>query len=298
MKQIDTLCFSGGGMKGVAYHGVLSYLEKNKYISMKKIKTFAGASIGGIISFVFTLGYTVDEIIEFTLNFNFQNLEPDINCETIFTQYGLCTNQKIEITLIHFLKNKFNISDVTFLELYKLTNITLILNGTNLTDYICERFDHLNTPNMSVITALKITSCIPIYFTPILYNNKYYVDGGISNNFPLTYCNKETTLGLLINDDKRPIDSLQSILLGCITTMLKYQFEYYFKDYNIIELDELKIESLEYGLTKEIKQSMISMGERCGEKYVKSLNTKQDNAEQDNIVVNDNIIQIILNITT
>ena len=35
---------------------------------------------------------------------------------------------------------------------------------------------------------------------------------------------------------------------------------------------------------------MISMGERCGEKYVKSLNTKQDNAEQDNIVVNDNII--------
>ena len=37
---------------------------------------------------------------------------------------------------------------------------------------------------MSVITAMQISTCIPIIFKPIKYNNYYYVDGGISNNIP------------------------------------------------------------------------------------------------------------------
>ena len=32
-----------------------------------------------------------------------------------------------------------------------------------------------------------MTMCIPILFKPIFYDNNYYVDGGLSGNFPIDY---------------------------------------------------------------------------------------------------------------
>jgi NTE family protein len=38
---------------------------------------------------------------------------------------------------------------------------------------------------MSVRLAIRISISVPIVFTPVLYNNNYYVDGGVINNFPM-----------------------------------------------------------------------------------------------------------------
>jgi patatin-like phospholipase/acyl hydrolase len=48
----DTLCFSGGGIKGIIFVGILKHLKDINFIDMDNITTFIGTSIGSIISFI------------------------------------------------------------------------------------------------------------------------------------------------------------------------------------------------------------------------------------------------------
>ena len=41
---------------------------------------------------------------------------------------------------------------------------------------------------MEVIRALSMSIAIPFIFKPVLYNNTYYCDGGLKNNFPIINC--------------------------------------------------------------------------------------------------------------
>ena len=54
-EQIDSLVFSGGGAKGLAYAGVVDELGNRGILT--GIKRVAGASAGAIIAMVFGLGY-------------------------------------------------------------------------------------------------------------------------------------------------------------------------------------------------------------------------------------------------
>ncbi len=41
------------------------------------------------------------------------------------------------------------------------------------------------TPDMEILNSLKLSARIPIIFGPIKYNNDFYIDGGVWNNFPI-----------------------------------------------------------------------------------------------------------------
>ena len=60
---MDTLCFSGGGIKGITFAGALSYLEENKKIKLDDINNFIGTSIGGIFATLLALKYNSNYII-------------------------------------------------------------------------------------------------------------------------------------------------------------------------------------------------------------------------------------------
>ena len=79
MDVYDTICLSGGGLKGFAFVGALEYLHNKSYIDLNKINNFVGTSVGSILSYLLTLGYTVQEIIDFILDFNFKSLESDVS---------------------------------------------------------------------------------------------------------------------------------------------------------------------------------------------------------------------------
>mgnify|MGYP007031243464 CR=1 FL=1 len=55
-------------------------------------------------------------------NFNFIKLVPDTNIETVLLSYGIDTGSKIMIIIQNFLKEKYDMDDITFEEHYKLTN--------------------------------------------------------------------------------------------------------------------------------------------------------------------------------
>ena len=85
--------------------------------------------------------------------------------------------------IINFLKLKLNVNDITFIELYNITKKNLSMIGTNYTKGTEVCFNHINYPTLSVIKAIRISISVPLLFTPVLYNNDYYVDGAIYLHF-------------------------------------------------------------------------------------------------------------------
>jgi predicted acylesterase/phospholipase RssA len=83
-----------------------------------------------------------------------------------------------------YVKNKYDVDDLTFMELSKLTGVNIYVSTTRINDGTNFIFNVDDTPNISVFDAIAASMCIPILSKPIRINNAYYVDGCISNNLP------------------------------------------------------------------------------------------------------------------
>ena len=287
----DTVCFSGGGLNGLAIIGVINYYIKHKLIKIKKINNWVGTSCGAILGFFYVLGYKTKEINEFVINFNFKKLIPEPTIDNLLGDFGIDTGAKIVIILIKFLKKKLNKSDITFIELFELTNKFYCIIGTNFTKS-CERaFNYKKTPNMSVITAIRISISVPFIFTPVKFENDFYIDGAFVNNFPINYCNPKTTLGIYIksNTDNK-IASILDLVLGCCnivnTTITEKNNTN--NNFNIIHLEHCATRFVDFNLDKETKQYIINSGYLKAKQNIESASTQIANDIINNII--DNII--------
>ena len=63
-------------------------------------------------------------------------------------------------------------------------NLTIVVYNltTNTTEYLSAD----NYPDMPCLTALRMTTNVPILFERYFYNNCEYIDGGLVDNFPIT----------------------------------------------------------------------------------------------------------------
>jgi predicted patatin/cPLA2 family phospholipase len=270
--KYDTICMSGGSIKGFAFIGALKHLEDNNHINLSNVNHYVGTSAGSMISFFLSLDYSLKEIEDFIISFNFKKLIPEFNIENILISHGIDYGEKIMFVVMNFLKEKYNLDDITFEEHYKLTNKKLTIIGTNFTKSCEESFNYINTPNMSVKTAIRISISIPIMFTPVLYNDNYYVDGGIINNFPINHCNPETTLGIYIkNSCLQKMDNILTLFTGCLNIFvdtISTKYFYHLKNYNIIEIEDNNPELTNFDIDNEKKQSIINMGIICAKKFI------------------------------
>lgn len=277
--EYDTICMSGGGVKGFAFIGALDYLNKKKIINIDNIKNWVGTSIGSILAYAVVCGFSINEMENFIIEFDFTKTNPDISIDNIFISHGISDGKRAEFILRSFIQHKFNIDDITFLELYKLTQKNLLIIGTNFTYAREEVFSHNTTPNMSVVTAVRISMSIPVFFTPILYNNCYYVDGSITNNFPIKYCDKYTTIGLYIRNNNdtcnNEITSIVSVIIGCMN-IISDTINH--KDINmcdnIVQIDNYKHEFINFDFTIETKMKLLKLGHTYAKKFIKDMPRK------------------------
>jgi predicted acylesterase/phospholipase RssA len=305
--MFDTICLSGGGVKGIAFIGALDYLETNSYIDLTQIKNWVGTSVGSILCFVFSLGYTFGEIGDFVLDFNFKKLEPEINLEQLLGNFGINSGEKLIYMITGFLKEKYNVDDITFESHHEITKTKLIIVGTNFSKGQEEVFSYETTPKMSVMTAIRISLSIPIIFTPVFYQDSYYVDGALTNNFPIKYCNPDTTIGLYIrNGSFSNIDSIMSLIQGCLgiasdTITTK---DCYTQSYNIVQIDNYLNEFTSFNFDLEKKLKILKLGQVYAKKYLdnklEQLSIKSNEQQQKNqiqIICQDILNEIIEKIT-
>ena len=278
IKNIDGLCLSGGGDKAFSIIGCLSYLEKYEKFDITKINNYYGTSAGAILSFLLIIGYTIDEIKDFIEMFDFKLLFNAISTNIIdfLNKFGFDDASKIINIIKKFLQEKINIDDITFIDLFKITCKKLNIIGTNFSKGTDVIFNHINNPNMSVITAINISMCIPLLFQPILYEGDYYVDGGITNNLPIKYCNKKTTLIIYLKfGHNNNLNSVIDLLVGCTSIMCDVisEKDFYDKSLNIIQINN-DINNIIFDLTKENKIKIIQNGYDTAELFIKNIPNK------------------------
>lgn len=195
-ERINKLVFSGGSTKGISYIGIIKGLEEKNLF--KDIKTFAGTSIGAIFSFLLTIGYDY-----YSLNSTIKSIDIENLCKiNKMSSYGFDDGVNL-VSMIKELMDKKNIKhDITFKELFKLTNKRLIITVTNLTLKKAEYLDYKRTPDMNVLIGLRMSFSVPIVFKPIIYNGCYYVDGGLVDNLPVgIFKNKDKCLCVYIDSE-------------------------------------------------------------------------------------------------
>jgi predicted acylesterase/phospholipase RssA len=83
------------------------------------------------------------------------------------------------------LANDISLS-ITFQEAKSLFNVDLHIFATDLESFRSVDFNASTFPDMLIVTAAMLSSAITPLFTVGEYNGVNYIDGGFSNNFPLT----------------------------------------------------------------------------------------------------------------
>jgi len=298
--MIENLVFSGGGTKCISFLGVLKYLEENDLDS--NIKSIIGSSGGSIFSLVFVLDYTYNDLENLVLNLDLEILK-DVSGENLinfFQNYGLDTGNKIE-HLIKLLITKKGLSEnITFLELYTKTGKTLIVTGTCLNKQKTEYFNHINTPNMMVYKAIRISMSIPIIYNKIDYNSNIYVDGGVSNNYPIDYFddNLSKTLGFLIiskSDNElveiKGIDSFMYYNLLILSSSID-RSKYLLYKKNTVKLS-CTYNNLKFNLTKEEKLQNINNSYLITKDYFQNILVKKEVQKKKSKKSNINLQEII-----
>ena len=271
--KITCLCFSGGSIKAFTFIGVLKKLIECNKINLDKINMFVGTSAGSMLSFFLILGFSIEEIENFIINFNFSKLNGEIDCINLIEKFGINDGERIKLVLVKCLELKLNVKDITFTELFNKTGKKILIIGTNLTKKQEELFSLDTSPDMSVITAIRISSSVPLIFTPVIYNNSLYIDGGLVNNFPINYCPKDSTIGIYLRTCPLEINSVQTFILGIINlvvnTITEKNLNLEYK--NIIKIISPNADISKFDLTNEYKKELIDLGYKTTEDYLNEI---------------------------
>lgn len=181
---INHLILSGGGIKAISILGALNYLIEKKVLNIVTLSSICGASAGALIGMLLTIGYSPKELYQECKDTTISSLlDPDISL--IVKYYGIDTGHKLLKHIAKLFKKKGYSENITFQQLYNKTNIHLIFTGTNVNLRVTEYFDYIHTPELRVIDGMRVSISVPGYFTSPKYEDCYYVDGGLLDNFPL-----------------------------------------------------------------------------------------------------------------
>jgi len=200
---ITTLVIPGGMVKGIALLGVISALEDIG--ALNHVTTFVGTSIGAVIGFLLSIGYTSEEIL-FSA---FKDLMGDVQSYLMKSIQELGSRK-------FFMENNFIVKHIetmivlkgldpsmTLEQHHDITGKTVICtsyaldvkNGSSETKW----HSFMTDPELKCVDALKMSFSIPFFFDFVEIEGSLHVDGGVRKNIPYEITNDDkSTLIVLV----------------------------------------------------------------------------------------------------
>lgn len=207
---LDTLVFSGGGVRGLAFAGFLMAVADHAGQGAHAIfKNFVGTSVGALMALICAIGLDVQRGLQ---------LFETVGLERIFAKdptwllqtYALNDATALQELLVAVLQAAGLDADVTFGDLHKKTKKHLTVTAVDaLTGemlYLCHSNEGRDMP---VRVAIMGSMALPPLFPAVSYSGPLHgrpngtqlllLDGGLLDNFPIGHCNPETTMGVRAN---------------------------------------------------------------------------------------------------
>lgn len=300
--MIDTICIGSGGVKGISFISALNYLEKQNQIDIEKVNRYTAVSIGSIISLLLSIGYKINELFDIMKEFDYNEIKPELNLDLMIDKYGFDNGETVILFLKKMLLKKINNSDITFLELYKLTKKEINIATTNFSKNKEKIFNYKDTPNVPIFLAIRMSISIPLIYTPVMYENDYYVDGALTNNVYIPENSKPENTLVLYLDKYIPsnILSIKDVLLGSIFIICDQIIRKDINKYNCLKINCIDIFfSSECDINKDILDILILNGEWSAENYLrkriknKIKELKKDIKNKKSNIIKDTINNII-----
>jgi NTE family protein len=213
------LVLSGGGAKGLAHIGVLKEIEKAGI----KIDYIGGTSMGAIIGGLYACGYSANELDSIFKKTDFDELLQDFVPRGNKTFYEKRNDEKYIVSL-PFQKFKLSVprsiskglynynqlSQLTYMyrHVYDFNKLKIpfICIGTNVETGEEKIFNSGSLP-----LALVASGAFPSLFSPVEIEGQLYIDGGVSNNYPVEEVRRmgaDIIIGVDVQDDLKSRDEL------------------------------------------------------------------------------------------
>jgi len=286
--MIKHLVISGGGPIMVQVLGAVQQLEKEEFIDMKNIESIYGTSAGAIIGILICLKFDWETVNDYIIKRPWQDVFP-IKVQNIFDAYtkkGVFDIKTIEKCFKPLLDAKDIPMDINLNDFYKLSNIELHLFSFEINEYKVYDISYLTHPNLSLMTAIQMTCALPVLVTPVCIEDKCYIDGGMSSNYPLNYCiqsgkNSDEILGFknkyseeknYINAESTILDFLLSFLFKAVFSINTDKSQPIIKYELLCDAQYLNFEVLRSSLSNiEVRRDLFNNGMETAVKFLENL---------------------------
>jgi predicted acylesterase/phospholipase RssA len=290
---IKHLVMSGGGPTLLQTLGALYHLEKNKYLNLEDIETIYGTSAGAILGVCISLKFDWETLNDYIIKRPWQDVFP-IKVQNILDAYmkkGIFDKTNIEKCF----KPLFDAKDIPI-------NIEIHFFGFEINEYKVEDISYLTHPKTEVITAIQMSSALPILITPVCVDGKCYIDGGTTCNYPLNHCiesgkildeilgfkNKYSETKNNITDESTLLQFLSSFLYKAVFSLSTDNSQPEIVNEVICDVSYINFDVLKEAITNmEIRKSLFENGISCAEKFLDKLriikedDTKKDDTKED-----------------
>lgn len=246
------LALAGGGLKGLAYIGVIKALEELNI----KIDYLSGTSSGSMFASFYAMGYTSEQIKEKTIDYykmlttirKRPILKAGVTYITTGTARieGLVSGKNIE-DLVNVASKDKDIINMNQIKIpYAITTVDTITTKECI--FLSQNIDLKNDENIDYIydapiaTATRASMSFPGIFTPCQYKQYNFIDGGTKDNLPVQIlknmgADKILALSFKI-DEYEPKEDILAVLLRAVDIFSLDQVRKAQKDADLpIEID-------------------------------------------------------------
>ena len=192
--MIHEIMFGCGGPKGMLFIGAMKAIVDVHKVDLSQVTHYGGVSIGSCIALIFSLGLSPDMAGELLANVDMRKLTSSVDIISIITQLGGDSGERLVFLIQSLLKEMIDREDISFIEHHRLTGKKLTVQATNLTRHRLVEFSHESHPEMSIVKAIRMSCSVPILFTPVEYEDDFYIDGGLMSRYPKGSCTEETLI--------------------------------------------------------------------------------------------------------
>jgi len=246
LRDVNTLAFSGGGIRGIAHIGALeafeTYWQTNYQRSIyTHIENISGSSIGSVVGFFLANKTPLEELKDLFLSDVWNALYQQIDLPKVTSNFGLIDAHKTQRKMLERVLSDPN---ETFCQLKARTGISFTVCVSCLDTNSYEYHSDVTTPLYSVVTSVLASCAIPLIFQPLIIHGRRYVDGALLNNIPLPcYFNLETSLALNLKSNVlvkkgTPFPNTGNYYQMILSPLLSYIEELMYLTLNFIEKEQ------------------------------------------------------------
>lgn len=276
--QYRGIALEGGGVAGTAYAGLIDVLEEMGLYA--KLTHFAGSSAGAMVAALMACRVSPHKIKEVLMQLDFKELEDNSwfifrDIYRLYTEYGWNKGDAIEKVYGDILDEYVGDRNITYADIKSKYNATLITTSTDFSEGITIYRSPETSPEMSILKGIRESASIPLFYCPVINEDKVIVDGGVLNNYPIQklyeYLPREQVFGAKLTNsapsnrlkNKKPTNVLEYIRI--LVQMLHDQNlrVHVSKDdwKQTINIDIGKVSATDFNISKEGKMKLIKQGQ-------------------------------------